>query len=71
MRKGFVNTVVMPDCFHEKNRTAVDNKYAYNTITKKKELLPREWQAPKDPVFRKEAEIEPGMQDFILRPKTL
>ena len=61
----------MPDVFHEKVRTAIDNKYSYNTTTRRKELLPREWQAPKDPEFRKEAEIEPGMHDFILRPKTI
>lgn len=71
MRTGFVNTVVMPDCFHEKVRTAIDNKYAFNTSTRTKELLPREWVPPTDPEFRKEAEIEPGMQDFILRPKVV
>lgn len=71
MRNGFVNTVVMPDCFHEKVRTAIDNKYAFNTTTRKKELLPRDWVPPTDPEFRKEAEIEPGMHDFILRPKAI
>lgn len=68
-RHGFVSAAVVPDCFAEKNRTAVDNKYSYNIQQKKKELIPREWAAPKDPVFRKEMEIEPGMKDFELRPK--
>ena len=60
-RNGFVSAATVPDCFEEKKRTAIDNKYSFNTHTKKKELIPREWVNPKDPVFRKEMEIEPGM----------
>ena len=70
-RAGFVNPVVVPDAFHEKVKTAIDNKYAYNMATRSKELLPREWVPPREPEFRKEAEIEPGMHDFVLRPKAL
>mgnify|MGYP006952886194 CR=1 FL=1 len=70
-RAGFVNPVVVPDVFHEKVKTAIDNKYAYNMATRSKELLPREWVPPREPEFRKEAEIEPGMHDFVLRPKAL
>jgi len=70
-RSGFVNPVVVPDVFNEKVKTAIDNKYAFNLTTRSRELLPREWVPPTDPEFRKEAEIEPGMHDFILRPKEI
>ena len=68
-RHGFVSATVVPDCFAEKNKTAIDNKYSFNLHTKKQELIPRDWVPPKDPVFRKEMEIEPGTKDFELRPK--
>lgn len=68
-RVGFVNAPVVPDCFAEKNKTAIDNKFSFNTTARKRELVPREWIAPRDPVFRQEMEIEPGMKDFVLKPK--
>ena len=59
----------MPDVFSEKKRTATDHKYTFNLTTRKRELIPRDWIPPKDPVFREDYEVPPGLPDFNLRPK--
>jgi hypothetical protein len=67
-RKGFVTATMVPDCFADKNRKAIDEM---NTKTKSGVLVPilNEYFASKAHKFRDEFEVEVGMVDFLLRTK--
>lgn len=68
-RAGFVTATRVPDVFADKCKKGVDDMTVYSKKHGMRVPKVQEYENPKDPVFRVEKEIEPGMKDFELRFK--
>ena len=62
--RGFYTKKVVPDCFAEKQRVALDNMKNFNLTTRRYEMKNLEYQEPKPHEHRDLMEIEKGMTDF-------
>jgi len=68
-RKGFVTAMTVPDVFADKVKIAEDTLNRIDRKTGVKIPHVNEYDPPKDHKFRDEAEIEIGMNDFMLPPR--
>lgn len=68
-RVGFVTATRVPDVFEDKCKKGHNDMTVYNPQVHYRVPKVQEYENPKDPVFRDEKEIEPGMKDFELRFK--
>ena len=60
---------MVPDCLDSKKSVATDKKYGFDLRTRSKVKLSQEYEDPRPHRYRDEAEIQPGMADFMLRSK--